>query len=226
MSTIFIDRDGVINENRDDYVKNWNEFRFIAGSREAIAKLTRAGHTIVVCTNQAVVARGQATIEVIEDIHRRMVAEIAAVGGEVAKVYYCPHAKDANCSCRKPRPGMLLRARDELGINLNDAVFIGDSITDMQAGFAAGVRSILVLSGLGVDQLRNHHHEANGPFRISMDLKDAVDRILQGVDLQNGVLSVLEHACYSFLDVSKHLDVLSSADERQLLTEMSEPSRL
>lgn len=219
MSTVFIDRDGVINENRDDYVKSWNEFRFISGSREAIAKLTRAGHTIVICTNQAVVARGQASIEIIEDIHRRMVAEIAAGGGEIAKVYYCPHAKDANCSCRKPRPGMLLRARDELGIDLNDAIFIGDSITDIRAGLAAGVRSILVLSGLGVDQFRNHHHEANGPYRISMNLKDAVESILQGLDQQNSVQSVLEHACYSFLDIAKHLDMLSS-EELRLPTEV------
>ena len=219
MSTVFIDRDGVINENRDDYVKSWSEFRFIAGAREAIARLTRAGHTIVVCTNQAAIARGQVSIEVVEDIHRRMVAEIAAVGGEVTKVYYCPHAKDANCSCRKPRPGMLLRARDELDVDLNDAVFIGDSITDVQAGLAAGVRSILVLSGLGVDQFRNHHHEANGPYRISMDLKDAVERILQGLDLQNGVQSVLEHACYSFLDISKRLDMLST-EELRLPTEV------
>lgn len=219
MSTVFLDRDGVINENRDDYVKSWSEFHFIAGSREAIAKLTRAGHTIVVCTNQAVIARGQASIEIIEDIHRRMIAEIAAVGGEIAKVYYCPHARDANCSCRKPRPGMLLRARDELGVDLNDAMFIGDSITDIRAGLAAGVRSILVLSGLGVDQFRNHHHEANGPYRISMNLKDAVERILQGLDQQNSVQSVLEHACYSFLDISKHLDMLSS-EELRLPTEV------
>jgi histidinol-phosphate phosphatase family protein len=219
VSTVFLDRDGVINENRDDYVKSWSEFRFITGSREAIAKLTRAGHTIVICTNQAAIARGQAAIEDIEDIHRRMVAEIAAVGGEIAKVYYCPHAKDANCSCRKPHPGMLLRARDELGIDLNDAVFIGDSITDIRAGLAAGVRSILVLSGLGVEQFRDHHHEANGHYRISMDLKDAVERILQGLDLQNGVQSVLEHACYSFLDISRRLDMLSS-EELRLPTEV------
>ncbi|MEO8972585.1 MAG: D-glycero-beta-D-manno-heptose 1,7-bisphosphate 7-phosphatase [Ktedonobacteraceae bacterium] len=219
MSTVFLDRDGVINENRDDYVKSWSEFRFIAGSREAIAKLTRAGHTIVICTNQAAIARGQVSVEVIEDIHRRMVAEIAAFGGEIAKVYYCPHGKDANCSCRKPRPGMLLRARDELSLDLHDSVFIGDSMTDIRAGLAAEVRSILVLSGLGIDQFRNHHHEANGPYRISMDLKDAVERILQGLDSQNGVQSVLEHACYSFLDISKRLDMLS-VDAQRLLTEV------
>src|SRR5579864_7999794 len=189
VSTVFLDRDGVINENRDDYVKSWNEFRFIAGSREAIAKLTRAGHTIVICTNQAAIARGQVSIEVIEEIHRRMVAEIAAVGGEVAKVYYCPHAKDANCSCRKPRPGMLLRARDELGIDLHDAIFIGDSMTDIRAGLAAGVHTVLVLSGLGLEQIRVHHHEVNEPFRISMDLMHATELILQDLHIPSEKLS-------------------------------------
>ena len=212
MSTIFLDRDGVINENRADYVKSWNEFCFIAGSREAIARLTRAGHTIVICTNQAAIARGHASIEVVEDIHQRMIAEIAAFGGEIAKVYYCPHAKDSSCSCRKPRPGMLLRARDELGVDLQDAVFIGDSITDVQAGLAANVHSMLVLSGLGVEQFRNHHHEVKGPFRISMDLQDAAERILQGLYLRNNGRSALEHACYSLLDVSTRLEILSAAD--------------
>jgi D-glycero-D-manno-heptose 1,7-bisphosphate phosphatase len=221
LSTIFLDRDGVINENRADYVKSWSEFSFIAGSREAIARLTRAGHTIVVCTNQAAVASGHTSVEVVEDIHRRMIAEIAAVGGYVAKVYYCPHAKDANCSCRKPRPGMLLRARDELGIDLQDAVFIGDSITDVRAALAANVRSMLVLSGLGVEQFRDHHHEANGPFRISMDLQDAAERILQGLYVGNSGRSALEHACYSLLDVSNCLDVLSAADLLCLPTKVS-----
>lgn len=220
MSTIFLDRDGVINENRADYVKSWSEFCFIAGSREAIARLTRAGHTIVICTNQAAIARGYASIEVVEDIHRRMIAEIAAVGGEVAKVYYCPHAKDANCSCRKPRPGMLLRARDELGVDLQDAVFIGDSITDVRAALAANVRSMLVLSGLGVEQFRNHYHEVNGPFRISMDLQDAAERILQGLYGRNTGRSALEHACYSLLDVSKRSDISSASDVLCLPTEV------
>lgn len=220
MSTIFLDRDGVINENRADYVKSWNEFRFLAGSREAIARLTRAGHTVIVCTNQAAIAKGQTSIEIVEDIHRRMIAEIAAVGGMVAKVYYCPHSKDANCGCRKPRPGMLLRARDELGVDLNDAIFIGDSISDVRAGLAAGARSMLVLTGLGVEQFRNHQHEANGPFRISMNLKHAVDLVLQGFHLQNSGQTVLEHACYSLLDVSRHLDILTAQDILRLPTEV------
>jgi D-glycero-D-manno-heptose 1,7-bisphosphate phosphatase len=228
VSTIFVDRDGVINENRADYVKSWQEFRFLAGSREAVAKLTRAGHRIIVCTNQAGIARGHVSMETVEDIHRRMIAAIADAGGAIERVYYCPHGKDENCGCRKPRPGMLLRARDELGVDLSDAVFIGDSMTDVRAGLAAGVRSILVLTGLGLEQFRNHHHEANGPFRISVNLKHAAEVVLQGLHMSMGVQTALERACYSFLDISKHLeeiskhvDVLHSIPEKvPMLTEV------
>ncbi|HEU5227327.1 MAG TPA: HAD-IIIA family hydrolase, partial [Ktedonobacteraceae bacterium] len=105
MTTIFLDRDGVINENRADYVKSWSEFRFLPGSIEAIAKLTRAGHRIIVCTNQAGVARGCLSTKTIDEIHQRMLAQIAAADGWIEKVYYCPHHKDECCFCRKPQPG-------------------------------------------------------------------------------------------------------------------------
>jgi histidinol-phosphate phosphatase family protein len=199
VSTIFLDRDGVINENRADYVKSWQEFRFLAGSREAIARLTQAGHRIVVCTNQAAIARGQVSRETVEDIHQRMLASIAEYGGMIEKVYYCPHGKDENCICRKPRPGMLLCAQKELNINMHDAIFIGDSITDVQAGLAAGVHTMLVLTGLGIEQFRVHHHEANGPFRIALNLRHASESILQGFHLHADVPSLLERACYSML---------------------------
>ena len=206
MSTIFLDRDGVINENRADYVKSWSEFRFLPESREAIAKLTQAGHRIVVCSNQAGIARGTISIETVEEIHRRMIASISDIGGKIEKVYYCPHDRDGDCSCRKPRPGMLLRARDELDINLHDAVFIGDSITDIRAGLAAGIHSVLVLSGLGMEQFREHHHEVNGPFRIGINLMHAVELVLKGLHKSTEMQTTLEHACYSFLGLTEQLD--------------------
>jgi D-glycero-D-manno-heptose 1,7-bisphosphate phosphatase len=183
VSTVFIDRDGVINENRADYVKSWDEFRFLPESREAIASLTRAGHRIVVCTNQAGVAQGLISSETMEDIHRRMMAAIEEVGGVVEKVYACTHSKTADCDCRKPRPGMLLRAGRELNLDMSDAVFIGDSITDMQAGSAAGVRTMLVLTGLGMEHYRQHYEQTNRPFHIALNLKHAADIILQGMHL-------------------------------------------
>jgi histidinol-phosphate phosphatase family protein len=180
MATIFLDRDGVINENRPDYVKNWGEFCFVPGAREAIVALTQAGHRIVVCTNQAGIAKGIIACDTLEDIHRRMLAGIRSVGGCIEKVYYCPHSKDAQCICRKPHPGLLLRARDELDLNMHDALFIGDSITDIRAGLAAGVHGMLVLTGLGREQLRHHSHEAGGPFLVMVDLKHAAQIIIQG----------------------------------------------
>jgi D-glycero-D-manno-heptose 1,7-bisphosphate phosphatase len=185
MSTIFLDRDGVINENRSDYVKSWNEFCFLPGSKEAIAMLTHAGHRIVVCTNQAGIARGIIPQETVEDIHRRMVIEIAEAGGIIERIYYCPHGKDENCFCRKPRPGMLLRARDELGIDMQYALFIGDSISDIHAALAAGVHPILVLTGLGMEHLRKHCHEAHRPFYIAASLKHIAEIILHGLNVYN-----------------------------------------
>jgi len=145
LATIFLDRDGVINENRPDYVKSWSEFRFLPGSREAIAKLTQAGHRLVVCTNQAGVARGTISLEAVYEIHRKMLDSIHEVGGKIEQVYFCPHEKEGDCDCRKPRPGMLLRARDELGLDMRGAVLIGDSLTDIRAALAAGIYGVLVL---------------------------------------------------------------------------------
>ncbi len=180
MSTIFIDRDGVINENRSDYVKSWDEFHFLSGAREAIAALTKAGHRIVVCTNQAGVAQGLIPLEAMEDIHHRMLSAVEEAGGVIERVYACTHSKTADCDCRKPRPGMLLRASRELGLDMSDAVFIGDSITDMQAGSAAGVHTMLVLTGLGLEHYRLHYQQTGHPFPIALNLQHAADMILQG----------------------------------------------
>ncbi|HLX59141.1 MAG TPA: D-glycero-beta-D-manno-heptose 1,7-bisphosphate 7-phosphatase [Ktedonobacteraceae bacterium] len=213
MSAIFIDRDGVINENRSDYVKSWNEFHFLPGSREAIASLTKAGHRVVICTNQAAVAKGIISIDTVEDIHRRMMAEIEEAGGAVEKVYYCPHGKDADCDCRKPRPGMLLQASRELDLDLSDAIFIGDSITDVQAGMAAGVRTLLVLTGLGMEHFRIHYQEIEQPFHVALNLMHAVDVILQRAPIYS-VQASLERACSDLLDFNEPSEVLRSLQKQ------------
>ena len=213
MSTIFIDRDGVINENRSDYVKSWDEFRFLPGSREAIASLTKAGHRIIVCTNQAGVAQGLISLATMEDIHHCMQAAIEEMGGAIEKVYACTHSKDANCDCRKPRPGMLLRASRELDLNLGDAVFIGDSITDMQAGIAAGVRTLLVLTGLGMEHFRQHYQQMDRPLHVALNLKHAVDLILQGLHTRT-IQTSLERACYDLLNFTEPLETLHSLQKQ------------
>lgn len=180
MPTVFLDRDGVINENLPGYVRHWDEFCFILGACDAIARLTAAGHRVIVCTNQAGIATGELSHRNLEEIHQRMLAEIARAHGHVERVYYCPHGKQEGCFCRKPRPGLLLRARSELGCDLTDAVFVGDSMTDVQAAISAGVAPILVLTGRGVEQLKQHAGDVQRPFLVKENLLAASEAILSG----------------------------------------------
>ena len=180
MSTVFLDRDGVINENLPGYVRHWGEFCFIPGACEAIARLTAAGHRIVVCTNQAGLATGELSMRNLADIHQRMLAEIAKAHGHVERVYYCSHGKQAGCFCRKPRPGMLLRARSELGCDLTDAIFVGDGATDVQAAISAGVLPILVLTGRGVEQLKQCTPAMQRSLFVEENLLSASEAILRG----------------------------------------------
>jgi len=146
---IFLDRDGVINKKAadDDYVKHWGEFEFVPGAVEAVKLLTDAGYQIYIISNQRGIARGLMTEEDLADIHRRMLDEFSRAGGRIAGVYYCPHGKEVNCFCRKPRPGMFFQAAREHHIDLTKAVAIGDSASDQAAGEAAGCRTIIAKEG-------------------------------------------------------------------------------
>ncbi len=148
-AALFLDRDGVLNENRPGHVRSWEEYRFLPGVKDALARAARTEFAIVVVTNQSVIGRGFATRNTVEDIHRRMTAEIAASGGRVDAVYLCPHAPEDGCDCRKPRPGMLLAAAREMGLDLARSWMVGDAATDVAVAQAAGVRPVLVLSGRG-----------------------------------------------------------------------------
>jgi D-glycero-D-manno-heptose 1,7-bisphosphate phosphatase len=147
---VFFDRDGVINENQDGgYIQSWESFRFLPGAVESIAAIHRAGYAVVIVTNQAGIGRGYMTATTLEQIHTRMIAAIRAGGGQVDAVLYCPHLPESGCACRKPQPGMLRQAASRLGLDLQRSVLIGDHLTDLQAGLAAGCRTILVLTGRG-----------------------------------------------------------------------------
>jgi len=160
MKTIFLDRDGVINRNPPNkgYVRKWAEFTFIPNSRKAIRELTESGYRIVVVTNQSGIGRGLYSEEDLADIHARMVAEINKTGGKIDAVYYCPHHPDAGCECRKPKPGMLIRAAREHNIELSNAYLIGDWTTDIEAGQRVGATTFLVLTGLGQE---SYYHYIN-----------------------------------------------------------------
>jgi D-glycero-D-manno-heptose 1,7-bisphosphate phosphatase len=153
--TVFLDRDGVINEELD-LLTTPDEFRLLPGAAEAVARLNAAGMTVIVVTNQSVVARGLCSPAGLEAIHDRMRERLALAGARVDAVYFCPHHPETHhrdggdpalrvaCNCRKPAPGMLLRAAREHDIDLAAAVMVGDRVTDVLAARRAGVRSILV----------------------------------------------------------------------------------
>jgi histidinol-phosphate phosphatase family protein len=158
MKTIFLDRDGVINRNPPNkgYVRKWAEFTFIPNARKAIRELTESGYRIIVITNQAGIGRGLYSEQSLADIHSRMVDEISKTGGTIDAVYYCPHHPDAGCECRKPKPGMLIRAAREHNIELSNAYLIGDVPTDIEAGQRVGTTTLLVLTGLGQESYSHY----------------------------------------------------------------------
>lgn len=151
---VVIDRDGVINEDSDDFIKSVAEWRPIPGSLEAIAALTRGGLRVAVVTNQSGVGRGLFDEATLAAIHEHMRAQVRAAGGELAGIYYCPHRPDVGCDCRKPRPGMLLALEHELRLPVRGAPFIGDRRSDIEAAQAVGARPILVRTGAGANTER------------------------------------------------------------------------
>lgn len=146
---VLLDRDGVVNRDSGEYIKSVAEWEPLPGSLEAIAKLTQAGFRVVVVTNQSGVGRGLFDAATLAEIHAAMIAAARAHGGEIAAVFFCPHRPDEGCSCRKPRPGLLLQAAEAFGSHLAGVPFIGDKLSDVEAARAAGARPILV--GAGAD---------------------------------------------------------------------------
>lgn len=165
---VFLDRDGVINENLPEYVRSWEEFRWLPGAAAAMRRLAAAGLPIVVVTNQSGIGRGVIARDVVDDMHRRIGEEV-----ELAAVMLCPHHPDDACDCRKPKPGMLRQAAVDLDIDLAASWMVGDHPSDAAAARAAGARPILVRSGRGsADELA-----ADGAPVVD-DLNAAVDLIL------------------------------------------------
>jgi D-glycero-D-manno-heptose 1,7-bisphosphate phosphatase len=146
---VILDRDGTINHDSDQYIKSPEEWKPIKGSMEAIARLTQAGYRIVVATNQSGIARGLFDMTTLNAIHNAMHRAAAQAGGRIDAIFFCPHAADSDCECRKPRPGMLLEIARRFNVPLEEAYMVGDAVRDMQAATAAGARPVLVLTGKG-----------------------------------------------------------------------------
>jgi len=141
---VLLDRDGVINVERKDYVKSWEEFVFLPGIGKAISRLNEAGYLVIVVTNQSCIGRGIISEKQLEVIHEKMIAELAKEGAIIDAIYYCPHRPDEECDCRKPKMGLIVKAIDDLKFDREQSWLIGDSESDMIAGLKMGLKSVLV----------------------------------------------------------------------------------
>jgi D-glycero-D-manno-heptose 1,7-bisphosphate phosphatase len=149
MKLVILDRDGVINQDSDQFIKNTTEWKAIPGSLEAIAKLNHAGYRVVVASNQSGIGRGLLDMGALNAINDKMYRALAQMGGRIDALFYCPHAADANCDCRKPKPGMFIDIAQRFNVDLAGVPSIGDSLRDLQAAATAGAQPMLVLTGKG-----------------------------------------------------------------------------
>ena len=178
MKLIILDRDGVINFDSDQFIKNPEEWKPIPGSLEAIARLSQADYRVVVATNQSGIGRGLFDMPTLNAIHDKMHKACAQVGGRIDAVFFCPHTNDANCGCRKPKSGMLEEIAARYGVSLKGAPAVGDSLRDLEAAARAGAQPILVLTGKGEKTLRDGGFPAN--TLIYPDLAFAASALLLG----------------------------------------------
>ena len=149
MKLVILDRDGTINQDSDQYIKSPAEWKPIPGSLEAIARLTQGGWRIVVATNQSGIARGLFDMATLNAIHAEMHRAVNQIGGRIDAIFFCPHAADSNCECRKPKPGMLHEIAARLSVELEGVPMIGDSLRDVEAAATARAKPYLVLTGKG-----------------------------------------------------------------------------
>lgn len=150
LKLVILDRDGVINQDSDQFVKTEAEWIAIDGSIEAIANLYKAGFTVVVATNQSGLSRGLFDLDDLEAMHAKMGQLVEAAGGELAAVFYCPHGPEDRCNCRKPKAGLIDAIEAEFDTCAQGVPLIGDSLRDLQAGISKGCDPILVRTGKGV----------------------------------------------------------------------------
>jgi D-glycero-D-manno-heptose 1,7-bisphosphate phosphatase len=182
MKLIILDRDGVINKESRDFIKTPAEWLPIPGSLEAIAKLTQAGYTVLVTTNQSGVGRGYFDLAMLEKIHAKLHSELAKLGGKIDKIYFCPHLPDDACNCRKPKTGMFEQIEADYSVNLKQMQpwYIGDSLRDLQLGLAMGCKFCLVTGpfGDGAETLHKITNEQKQQITIKDDLATAVESII------------------------------------------------
>lgn len=168
MALLILDRDGVINQDSDQYIRNLAQWIPIPGSIEAIAALSNHGYSVAIATNQSGLSRGYFTLDTLEEIHAELCRLVEEAGGSIAGIFYCPHLPAEGCNCRKPGTGLLQAIELELGESASNAYFVGDSLKDLQAAQTYGCQPLLVRTGKG----SNTEHQLNSGEAAVASLKD------------------------------------------------------
>jgi len=191
MKLVILDRDGTINEDRDDFVKSPEEWVPLPGALEAIARLNHAGWHAVLATNQSGLGRGLFDMASLNAMHARMNQLLSKQGGRIDAVFFCPHVPEDLCDCRKPLPGLMLQIGERYGVDLEDVPFVGDSLRDLQAGAAAGCPTHFVRTGKGAGlseaQLAAIVDQVPGT-QVHADLSAFADAIIQQERLARGMI--------------------------------------
>jgi D-glycero-D-manno-heptose 1,7-bisphosphate phosphatase len=176
---VFLDRDGVINRDSPDYIKSWSEFEFLPGSLEAITLLTLNEFATIIITNQSVIHRKMMSRKELDYIHTMMKKAVTSNGGEITDIFYCPHVPEDGCTCRKPNPGLIFKARQKYRIDIASSVMVGDRAKDIQCARNAGCGyAVLVKTGNGENAEKVLKEKSIFPDFIARDLLDAVGWIL------------------------------------------------
>ena len=176
MKLVILDRDGVINQDSDQFIKNPKEWKPIPGSLDAIARLNHTGYHVVVASNQSGIGRGLFDMGALNAINDKMYRALAQVGGRIDALFYCPHAAESDCDCRKPKPGMFLAIAQRFNVDLAGVPGVGDSLRDLLAAAAAGGQPMLVLTGKGA-KTKRMGKVPNGTLLFA-DLAEAVRHIV------------------------------------------------
>ncbi|MDO4998043.1 MAG: D-glycero-beta-D-manno-heptose 1,7-bisphosphate 7-phosphatase [Neisseria sp.] len=170
MKLIILDRDGVINQDSEAFIKSADEWHALDGSMDAIAFLTQAGYTIAVASNQSGIGRGLFSMQELTEMHNKMHKLVQQAGGQIDGIWFCPHTANDKCSCRKPQAGMILDILDRFNAKAQDTYLVGDSLRDLQAIAAAGGKAVLVKTGKGEKTLAEHAEEIPDNTLIFDDL--------------------------------------------------------
>ena len=181
MALLILDRDGVINQDSDDYVKSADEWIPIPGSIEAMARLSQAGYQIAIATNQSGLGRGYFQQSDLDAMHVKMMRLLDEAGGKLAGIFFCPHTPDANCDCRKPKAGLIAQIEQALNCSAQNAFIVGDSLRDLEAGLLKNCTPLLVKTGKGertIKKLQDEPVAALNDLLIFDDLAASCDFLL------------------------------------------------